>query len=111
MVGEICQRHLTHGLVYSKQQVDKEHLTGFVDADYVTDKDRRRSLTGLVSTLFGNTVSWKSSMQSVVALSTIEAEYMALTEAFKEAIWLSKLIEEMGICLKDNVDIHFDSEV
>ncbi|GJW33634.1 retrovirus-related pol polyprotein from transposon TNT 1-94 [Tanacetum coccineum] len=45
----------------------------------------------------GCVVSWKATLQHVVALSTTEAEYMALTEAMKEAIWLRGLLEELGV--------------
>jgi hypothetical protein len=41
-------------------------------------------------------VSWVSKLQNVIALSTTEAEYMATTQACKEAIWMKKLIEELG---------------
>ncbi|KAH9752645.1 hypothetical protein KPL71_014775 [Citrus sinensis] len=71
-------------------------VAGFVDSDYAADKDRRRSITGFVFTICGGAISWKSSLQSVVALSTTEAEYIALTEAVKEAIWLRGLVSELG---------------
>ncbi|GJY23881.1 retrovirus-related pol polyprotein from transposon TNT 1-94 [Tanacetum coccineum] len=45
----------------------------------------------------GCVVSWKAMLQHVVALSTIEAEYMALTKAIKEVIWLRGLLEELGV--------------
>ena len=54
-------------------------------------------------------ISWKSSLQPVVALSTTEAEYIALTEAAKEAIWLKDLINELGF-KQEAVDIHCDSQ-
>lgn len=47
--------------------------------------------------LFGGAVSWMSKKQSVVALSTIEAEYMATTHASKEAVWLQRLCSSMGL--------------
>ena len=47
--------------------------------------------------LFGIIVSWQASLQSVVALSTTEVEFMALTEATKEASWLQGLVEEFGV--------------
>ena len=54
-------------------------LTGYVDSDYAGDLDRRRSLTCYVFTLCGSVIRWRSILQSTVALSTTEAEYMAAT--------------------------------
>ena len=62
----------------------------------VGDKDNRRSTTGYVFTVGGTTVSWVSKIQSVVALSKIEAEYVAATEASKEIIWLQRFMDELG---------------
>ena len=42
-------------------------------------------------------VSWKSTLQSTVALSTTEAEYMAITKAVKEAIWLQGFLDDLGV--------------
>ena len=63
-------------------------IRGFVDADWAGDLDQRRSTSGYVFNLFGDAVSWMSKKQSIVALSTTEAEYMAATHASKEAFWL-----------------------
>ncbi|WZZ77422.1 hypothetical protein YC2023_097994 [Brassica napus] len=52
---------------------------------------------GYVFTLGGSVVSWKATLQSTVTLSTTEAEYMALTEAAKEAIWLRGLVSDLGL--------------
>ena len=41
-------------------------------------------------------MSWKAILQPVVALSTTEAEYMAVTKAIKEALWLKELVTELG---------------
>ena len=59
-------------------------ICGFVDADWAGGLDQRRSTSGYVFNLFGGALSWMSKKQSVVALSTIEAEYMAATHASKE---------------------------
>ena len=61
-------------------------LQGYVDVDMAGDRDNRRSTTGYVFTVGGTAVSWVSKIQSVVALSTTEAEYIAATEASKEMI-------------------------
>ena len=50
-------------------------LVGFCDSDYAANLDNRKSQSEYILTLFGSAISWKSSMQSVVALSTTEAEY------------------------------------
>ncbi|GKF16248.1 hypothetical protein Tco_0061166, partial [Tanacetum coccineum] len=52
---------------------------------------------------------WKATLQHVVALSTTEAEYMALTEAVKEAIWLRGLLEELGVEL-NTVAVNCDNQ-
>ena len=54
-------------------------------------------------------MSWKSTLQHVVALSTIEAEYIALTEAIKEAIWIKVIINELGIKCS-SVKLYCDSQ-
>ncbi|GKB73939.1 retrotransposon protein, putative, ty1-copia subclass [Tanacetum coccineum] len=71
---------------------------------YTKDPDKGRSITGYVFLVQGCVVSWKAMLQQVVALSTTEAEYMALTEAVKEAIWLRELLEELGIELNNVAD-------
>ncbi|PHU29366.1 hypothetical protein BC332_01459 [Capsicum chinense] len=67
---------------------NRDGVIGYVDSDFAGDHDKRRSLTGYVFTIGGCAISWKVILQTTVALSTTEAEYMTITEAFKEAIWL-----------------------
>ena len=45
----------------------------------------------------GGPVSWKSHLRSIVALSSTEAEYVAPTEAIKEALWLQGLLKELEV--------------
>uniref|UniRef100_A0A803KP80 Uncharacterized protein n=1 Tax=Chenopodium quinoa TaxID=63459 RepID=A0A803KP80_CHEQI len=66
-------------------------VTCYSDSDYARDVDGRRSMTGYVFTLGGSVISWKATLQPSVTLSTTQAEYMALTEAAKEGIWLKGL--------------------
>ena len=72
-------------------------VVGFVDSDYGGDLDRRRSLSGYIFTLCSGSISWKAYLQSIAALSTTEAEYVAATEGVKEATWLRGLILELGV--------------
>lgn len=85
------------GLVYGGNSQLGTQLQGFVDADYAGNIDTKKSLTGYVFIVFGGAVSWKANLQSVVALSTTEAEYMAMTEAVKETIWLKGITEESAM--------------
>ncbi|KAK9200365.1 hypothetical protein WN944_015562 [Citrus x changshan-huyou] len=85
-------------------------VRGYVDSDFAGDLDKRKSTTGYVFTLAGAAVSWISKLQTVVALSTTEAEYMAATQACKEAIWIQRLLEELGT-KHIGVQYHFVREV
>jgi hypothetical protein len=68
-------------------------LQGYVDSYMTGDNDSKRSTTRYVFTIGGTTVHWISKLQKVVALSTIEVEYVATTEASKEMIWLQRFME------------------
>lgn len=67
----------------------------FVDANWGTNTENRRSTSGLVAKLNGNIICWTSKKQPTVALSSTEAEYVALTEATTEAIWMKTWIREV----------------
>ncbi|KAK3023893.1 hypothetical protein RJ639_044515 [Escallonia herrerae] len=71
-------------------------VSRFVDFDNAGDLNSRRSTTGYIFTLYRGPICWKSVLQSTTALSTPEAEYMALTEAAKKVLWLKGLVEELG---------------
>ena len=63
-------------------------VLGYTDADYAGDMDKRRSTSGYVFIFTGGAVSWRSRLQNCTSMSTTEAEYIAASEACKEAIWL-----------------------
>ena len=64
----------------------KACVMGYTDADYAGDLDKRRSTSGYVFEFTGGAVSWRSRLQDCITLSTTEAEYVAASEACKEAI-------------------------
>lgn len=70
---------------------------GYVDSDYAGDTDTRRSTSGFVFMMAGGAVSWSSKRQPTVSLSTTEAEYMALTRAAQQAIWMFSFMSEIGL--------------
>ena len=84
-------------------------IHGFFDADWTGGLKQRRSTSGYVFSLFGGAVSWMSKRQSIVALSTTEAEYMAATHARKEAVWLQILCSSMGL-VQQAIRIDCDSQ-
>ena len=85
-------------------------LEGFVDADWAGDKHDRKSQTGYVCYLAGSIISWKSKKQTCTALSTMEAEYIALCEASKEALFLRKLLQEIGYSQEEPTTIFEDNQ-
>lgn len=71
-------------------------ITGYCDADWAGDISDRKSTSGYMFILAGGPVSWKSKKQTCVSLSTAEAEYVALASASQEAIWIGKLLDQLG---------------
>ncbi len=72
-------------------------LTGFSDSDWAGDESTRKSMSGFIFRLGESTISWGSKKQSVVALSTTEAEYIALSLATQEAVWLRNLLGDLHL--------------
>lgn len=85
-------------------------LIGFSDADWASDIDKRRSCTGYVFKLSNGAISWKSTRQSTVALSSTEAEYMALSATIQEGIWLLQLCNELGQKLEMPITLKCDNQ-
>src|ERR1044072_1641638 len=96
------------GIMFSREQTVPS-VVGFVDSDYTGDLDDRRSTTDYVFTLAGGPLRWKASAQPIVAMSTTEAEYMAVAEAAKEPLWLTGLVRELGV-EQGGVRLHCDSQ-
>lgn len=74
-----------------------EPLLGYSDASWNPDKACGKSRSGYVFILSGAAISWKSTKQDIIALSTCEAEYVALCEAMKEGKWLRAFLNELGL--------------
>ena len=60
-------------------------------------------------TYLGGAVSWQSKLQKCVALSTTEAEYIAITEAAKELLWMKKFLQELGL-QQERYVLYYDSQ-
>ncbi|TPX72070.1 hypothetical protein CcCBS67573_g05920 [Chytriomyces confervae] len=116
-----------HGLFYTKEHGasiatvytnDTTHLDdpkwgtaipqAYADASYAEDTGRK-SRSGHVFMMANAAVTWYSKKQPVVALSSTEAEYYALSETVKEALWIRQLLDEVGVKLNDSTTIHQDN--
>lgn len=96
-------------MVYHKHE-NVEPLAGWVDADWAGDIVDRKSTSGFVFKVFGNTVNWMSRKQSTVALSSTEAEYMALADAICEEKWIRGVLKEIGIEFDTPTTIYEDNQ-
>ena len=88
---------------------DKPELVGYTDADMAGDVDSRKSTSGYMIVFSGGAVSWQSRLQKCVALSTTEAEFIAITEACKEMIWMKKFLNELEL-QQDSYHLFCDSQ-
>jgi len=86
-----------------------EPLHGFSDADWGGNKIDRRSFTGYVYLLGDAAMSWKSQKQRVVALSSTEAEYVSMTEAVKEGVYLRSILEELDLPHMTDITLFVDN--
>ena len=71
-------------------------LVAFSYSDMAGDVDRRKSTSGYLVTYAGGAVSWQSRLQKCVALNTTKAEFIEVTKASKELLWLKRLACELG---------------
>jgi hypothetical protein len=94
---------------YSKDN-GKLELSGFSDADWCGDKVDRRSTSGYLFKFQNAPVSWCSKKQSVIALSSCEAEYVAGSLAACQANWLQSLLSEMNIIADITVVLKIDNK-
>lgn len=97
------------GLVYKQTE---EKLIGFSDADWGNDVNDRKSYSGYVFKLGNAGVSWEARKQRTVALSSTEAEYVAMSASTKEAIHLKGLLTELTghSSAITNITIYYDNQ-
>ena len=103
------QGTLAHGLVFQRDTSNTK-LVGYSDSSHNVDEDDGRSTTGHIFYYSGSPITWCSTKQETVALSSCEAEFMAATEAAKQAIWLQDLLEEIIGTLSEKVMIRIDNK-
>lgn len=82
----------------------------FSDSDWAGDTGTRKSTTGFVLFYSGGAVSWASRRQDCVTLSTLEAEYVALTETCQEVVWMRRLLRDLGEEQTTATVVHEDNQ-
>ena len=97
------------GTIHYPYTDGKVHLEGYADADWGGDKTRR-STGGYTFLLNGAPISWSSKRQETVAISTMQAEYIAATAACKEAVYLRALLADLGHPQQYPTRIHEDNQ-
>jgi hypothetical protein len=85
-------------------------IAAFTDADWGSHRDDRRSIGAYIVKMGIRAVSWKSKKQSCVTLSSTEAEYMALCQASKEAVWMADFLESLGVPLRGPMVVNADNQ-
>lgn len=83
-----------YGILYEKRN---QKIHAYTDSDWAGDTEDRKSCSGYAVMFAGGPISWESKKQKSVALSTMEAEYIGLSEAVKEVIYLRKFFVEIGL--------------
>ena len=94
------------GLCYRK--LSKCKLVGYCDADYTGDRLERKSTSGSCQFLGENLISWSSKRQSTIALSTAEADYIAVAGCSTQMLWMKSQLENFNI-FESNIHILYDN--
>ena len=89
---------------------ENPQVIGYSDADWAGDLDTHRSTSGYVFQVGQSTVSWCSKRQATVAKSTTEAEYVALSQATQEAVWLRHLLTDLGYSMNSPTTVFEDNQ-
>ncbi|KAL1213173.1 Retrovirus-related Pol polyprotein from transposon RE2 [Cardamine amara subsp. amara] len=92
------------------ERVEEPELHGYSDSDWGGSVEDKKSTSGYVFTLGSAVFCWNSSKQKTVAQSTAEAEYIAVCSAANQAIWLQRLVKEIGFNIEEGVKIYCDNK-
>jgi hypothetical protein len=92
-----------------KKKGEMFYLEGISDSEYASDKDTRISVFGYILYFCGAPIAWKSKAGKSVTLSSTEAEYFALSEVTKEAIFIKQVIDSIGLALEFPITVKVDN--
>jgi len=98
---------INFGVLYRKG--GSESLSAYSDSDYAGDVEDRKSTSGYVFMLSSGAISWSSKKQPIVTLSTTEAEFISATSCACQAIWLRRILQQLGQNQEESTTIHCDN--
>jgi hypothetical protein len=87
----------TQNLKLNLSAISNTNLIGYTDADFANNKDDRTSMGGMILFVDRVPISWRSNKQKSVCLSSMESEFVALTDASKELVWFQRILQECQI--------------
>ena len=99
---------IDHGITYTKSQPFLPVY--YCDADWAGDQQSRRSHGGFCSIMSGGPITWRSSRQKLVALSSCESELIAITDAVKDTLWLREALQDLDVDLEGATTIFEDNQ-
>jgi transposase InsO family protein len=98
-------------ITYTGSADRSPQLIGYCDADWAQDKDsKRKSTSGYVFVMCGGAISWQSKKQSTIALSSTQAELMAITSSTKELLWFRHHLGGIGLSRSQPTTLLVDSQ-
>lgn len=106
-IFQYLNHHRDLGLAYDNPD---QGLVCYCDADFAGDLETSKSTTGLVVLFAGAPVHWRSSRQSLITLSSTEAEVVSLCTAAKDVAWLRKIALELKIINDEPTPIFSDNQ-
>ena len=95
---------------HSKQPDEFPLLKAYSDADWASNRKTRKSTSGTMTFVCNTLISWKVVMQKSVALSTMEAEYMALCETTREVMYMRALLKDFGFEQTQATEVYEDNQ-
>ena len=101
---------MDYKLTYNGKDVNSVRFDTYCDASHGDCLDSGRSTGGYVTTMAGGAISWSSKLQTIVALSSTEAEYMVAVEAGKEILWMRNILGEFGFPQDSSSLLHIDNQ-
>jgi hypothetical protein len=102
------QGTLGYGIFY--KPIKTSTLIGYTDSDWAGCQDDMKSTSGYVFSLGSGVCSWSTKKQSIVALSSAEAEYVAAARAVSQAIWLKRILEDIYTNVEEPIILYSDSK-